>query len=95
MFDAIQGLVGGKSRKGPEDLEALVEAAHGERNALATLLDELASRSATLAETSKILEGVIGKAAAATASTRALETRIQDLEHRAVALADIEDRVNA
>ena len=31
MFDAIQGLVGGKPRKGSEDLEALVETARGEQ----------------------------------------------------------------
>jgi hypothetical protein len=96
MFDAIQGLVGGKkSSKGPDDLEAIVEAARGERHALATLLDEVAGRSATLTQTNEVLEGVTAKATAATVSTEALETRIQELEHRIAALAAVEDRVNA
>src|SRR5262245_63937844 len=95
MFDAIQGLVGGKPRKGSEDLEALVETARGERNALVALLDELAGRIATLTQTDQILQGITAKAAAATASTEALETRIQELEHRTAALAAVEDRVNA
>jgi ABC-type transporter Mla subunit MlaD len=96
MFDAIQGLVGSKkSRKGSEDLEALVATAREERDALAALLDELAARSAILTQTHQVLEDVTAKAAAATVTTEALETRIQNLEHRAAGLGAIEDRVNA
>jgi chromosome segregation ATPase len=95
MFDAIKGIGGKKPQKSYEELEALVNAAREEQSALNAMLNQLTGESTRLAEVGEALQKLDAKAGSATASTSALEKRLQELEQRAAALGELEERVQA
>ncbi len=92
MLDAFTGR---KRQQQLEELDALIKTAREERTALSTMLTQVTTRSAKLAETGKALEQVDKKAAAATGSLDVLAKRIEGLEQRATTLTDVEKRVQA
>lgn len=93
MFDTLKGLAGGgKARQQPE-LEALIQAAREERNALSTMLTQLTTRGARMMETAKALEQVETRATAAAAALDGLARKVAALERRATALDEVEQRI--
>ena len=91
MFEAIKGLGGNKeSQKQHEDLQSLLAAAREERRALSTMLTQLSMRGSKLTDLAKAIELVDEKAAATTGKLDDLNKRLEGLDGRAKAFADVE-----
>ena len=95
MLDAIKGLAGGgkaQKRAEADDLKALIATAKQERDALNAMVTTVRVHSSKLVETGKSLEQVTAKAATAMESLDTVADRIEELDRKARALIDVEER---
>jgi chromosome segregation ATPase len=94
MLDVLKSLAGGrKARTQQSELQALIETAREERNALSTMLTQVTSRSTKLAATGRALEQIETRATAATTALEDVGKRVEALERRAATLGEVEKRV--
>ncbi len=95
MLDAFKTLTGGsnKGQKQAEDLQALIAAAKEERGALSAMLTQISMRSSKLAQLGKSLEQVTEKATGASERLDELATRIDGIDDRTHAFAEVDKRV--
>ena len=95
MLEPLKGLIGSKTQKQVDDLQALITTAKEERSALSAMLTHIPTRSAELMQMGKTLEQVEGKASAASGKLDAVAMRMEAMEHRVKTFDGMEKRVQA
>ena len=95
MLKALKGLIGSKTQKQTDDLQALITTAKEERSALSAMITQISMRSAKLTQMGKTLEQVEEKASAASGKLDAVAKRMEAMEQQAKTFGEMEKRVQA